>query len=83
MRQLRLNEPRRFFSDIQLHHRADNICFFVYVMDGICRPRTMSYRQQQDMSLPFRECMSEKSTHIRGTGFLDGAQIRQLSNNWP
>ena len=44
----------------------------------------MSYTsQQQDMSLPFRECMSEKTTQIRGTDFLDAAQIRQLSNDWP
>ena len=24
----------------------------------------MSYSEEQDMSLAFRECMSEKSTHI-------------------
>ena len=43
----------------------------------------MSYSQEQDMSLSFRECTSEKTTHIRGTDFLDVAQIRQLSNHWP
>ena len=85
MPQLRLTKPRRFFSDIQLHHGADKIILrFVYVMHGIFRPRTMSYTsQQQDMSLPFRECMSEKTTQIRGTDFLDAAQNMQLSNHWP
>ena len=54
----------------------------MYVMHGIVRSRTISYSQQQDMSLSFRECMYEKTSHIRGTGFLDGAQIGQLSKHW-
>ena len=35
--------------------------------------------QDQDMNLPFRECMSERSEHLWAKVFFDVAQIMQLS----